>query len=202
MNECLLCQQPIASTATWKGLLGLEKEKEICQHCSKNFQRADIKDKDDVLDSITSLYAYNEAMQDYLHQFKFLQDVALATIFADELRGHLTGNATIVPIPMHPEKKRERTFAHIDELLTAARIPFIHLLEKTDTGSMGEKTKQQRLAMKPLFTIKPGTNIRPGTYLLVDDIYTTGTTLRHAATALKQAGAIRVEAVTLIRAGR
>lgn len=202
MNECLLCQQTISSTATWKGLISLEKEKEICQHCSKKFQRADIKDKDEVLESITSLYMYNEAMQDYLHQFKFLQDVALATVFADDLRNHLNSNVTIVPIPMHPEKKRDRTFAPIDELLKAARIPFTHFLEKTGIEAMGQKTKQQRLAMQPLFTIKPGTSIPPGTYLLVDDIYTTGTTLRHAAIALKQAGATRIEAVTLIRAGQ
>ena len=67
---------------------------------------------------------------------------------------HLTGKATIVPIPMHPEKKIERTFAHIDELLKSANIPFTHLLEKTETEAMGEKSKQQRLAMDPLFTIK------------------------------------------------
>lgn len=65
---------------------------------------------------------------------------------------------------------------------------------------MGEKTKAQRQAMKPLFSIKEETIIRPSTYILVDDIYTTGTTLRHAATVLKQAGATRVEALTLIRA--
>lgn len=65
---------------------------------------------------------------------------------------------------------------------------------------MGEKSKAQRLAMKPLFAIKEGTTIQPTTYILVDDIYTTGTTLRHAATILKKAGAERVEALTLIRA--
>ena len=42
MNECLLCQQPIASTPSWKGLLGLEKQTEICLDCSKKFKRADI----------------------------------------------------------------------------------------------------------------------------------------------------------------
>ena len=154
------------------------------------------------MDQVTSLYTYNEAMREYLHQFKFLQDVALASVFANELRTLLKGNATIVPIPMHPEKRIQRTFAHVDELLKSARIPFTHLLEKTGTEAMGEKSRAQRLAMEPLFTVKPGTAIQPGTYILVDDIYTTGTTLRHAATVLKEAGATRVEAVTLIRAER
>ena len=114
----------------------------------------------------------------------------------------LKGNATIVPIPMHPEKRIQRTFAHVDELLKSARIPFTHLLEKIDTEAMGEKSKAERLAMEPLFTLKARNYNSTRTYILVDDIYTTGTTLRHAATVLKEAGATRVEAVTLIRAER
>ncbi|AMQ07547.1 ComF family protein [Sporosarcina psychrophila] len=200
MNSCLLCETPIAEKPSWKALLALEKLTEICQDCSKKFQRADIKEEEPFLDQITSLYTYNEAMREYLHQYKFLQDVALASVFANELRTLLKGKATIVPIPMHPEKRMQRTFAHVDELLKSARIPFSHLLEKTGTEAMGEKSKAQRLAMEPLFKLKQGTAIQPGTYILVDDIYTTGTTLRHAATVLKEAGATRVDAVTLIRA--
>ena len=56
--------------------------------------------------------------------------------------------------------------------------------------------------MRPLFAIKQGIVIQNTTYILIDDIYTTGTTLRHAATVLREAGAERVEAVTLIRAER
>ncbi|MEK5071481.1 ComF family protein [Sporosarcina sp. FSL K6-1508] len=202
MNSCLLCETPIASNPSWQALLGLDQQTNICQDCSKKFQHADIKNEEPFLDQVTSLYKYNEAMREYLHQFKFLQDVALASVFANELRTYLTGNATIVPIPMHPEKRIARTFAHVDELLKSARVPFTHLLEKTGTEAMGEKSKEQRLAMEPLFKLKPKMIIQPGTYRLVDDIYTTGTTLRHAATVLKEAGATRVEAVTLIRAER
>ena len=200
MNECLLCEKDMASTPSWQALLGTEKRTNICQHCSNKFQRADNKEECGILDRITSLYAYNEAMREYLHQFKFLQDVQLAGVFSYEFRSQLLAKAIIVPIPMHPDKKIQRTFAHVDELLNSARVPYIHLLEKIDTEAMGEKSKAQRLAMKPLFSIIEETIIQPNTYILVDDIYATGTTLRHAATVLKEAGATRVEAVTLIRA--
>lgn len=200
MNSCLLCETPIAQKPSWKALLALEQQIKICQDCSKKFHRADIKEKEPFFDQITSLYTYNEAMREYLHQYKFLQDVALASVFANELRTPLKGDATIIPIPMHPERRIQRTFSHVEELLKSARIPFTQLLKKTGTEAMGEKSRAERLAMEPLFTMKPGTTIQPGTYILVDDIYTTGTTLRHAATVLKQAGATRVEAVTLIRA--
>lgn len=199
MNPCLLCMKPIQEIASWQSFFGLEKKKTLCEDCSKRFVRADIKEEGDVLDSVHSLYEYDDAMRDWLHQYKFLQDVALAQVFADELRRSFSSNETIVPIPMHPERARMRTFFHVERLLDEAKRPYIQLLEKTNTGVMGEKSKQERLEMENLFELVPGAVVQPITYCLVDDIYTTGTTLRHAATVLKQAGAARVEAVTLIR---
>lgn len=200
MKECLLCEKVLTVKPSWGSLLTLEKETFICLDCSKMFKHADTINEDLSLDGLTSLYIYNEAMRDYLHQFKFLQDVALAAVFGNDLRSVLKGKVNIVPIPMHPKKKSARTFAHVEELLKSARIPYIDILEKVDEESMGEKSKQERLAMSSLFKLKPNVTIKPEMYILVDDIYTTGTTLRHAAMLLKEAGAIKVEAVTLIRA--
>ncbi|QTD41175.1 ComF family protein [Sporosarcina sp. Te-1] len=200
MNRCLLCEQLLERRPTWQGLLGVQKKQHLCETCSNSFQRADIIKEGDLLDRVHSLYEYNEAMREFFHQYKFLQDVALADVFAEELRSVLQEKKVVVPIPMHPEKRVERTFAHVDELLTRASIPFGHVLEKTSMAVMGEKTREERLAMKPLFTLNEKAVIEPITYTIVDDIYTTGTTLNQAAAVLKEAGAKRVEAVTLIRA--
>ncbi|REB08853.1 ComF family protein [Sporosarcina sp. BI001-red] len=191
--------KPIKDITSWQSFFGLEKKKTLCDDCSKRFVRADIKEEGDVLDAVHSLYKYDDAMRDWLHQYKFLQDVALAKVFAKELRQSFSNKETIVPIPIHPERARLRTFSHVETLLEEAKRPYIQLLEKTNTGVMGEKSKQERLEMENLFDLVPGASIQPITYRLVDDIYTTGTTLRQAATVLKQAGAARVEAVTLIR---
>lgn len=199
--NCLLCDELMGVTPSWQALIAIEKSSLICEDCSKMFKRVDIKDSNETISHIHSLYAYNEGMRTYIHQYKFLQDVALAAVFAGDLQVVLQRkDALIVPIPMHPQKKIERTFAQIDELLHAARIPFEDVLVKTNTEVMGEKTRDERLAMSPLFTMKQGIAIREKTYILVDDIYTTGTTLQHAATVLKNAGVRNVEAVTLVRA--
>ena len=199
MNPCLLCMKSIQEIPSWHSFFNLEKNQSLCIDCSKRFIRADIKEEGTVLDEVHSLYEYDEAMRDWLHQYKFLQDIALAQVFATDIRKAFGKEDVIVPIPMHAERAKLRTFSHVETLLEVAKKPYRQLLEKTNTSVMGEKSKQERLAMDNLFQLKPEAKIEPITYRLVDDIYTTGTTLRQAAALLKQAGAARVEAVTLIR---
>lgn len=199
MNGCLLCDKELSTKPSWKSLLALEDEAYICQECSSRFKKSTQQEDTDLI-KVTSLYEYNGAMRDYLHQYKFLQDITLAKVFRYELHNVLKSKVNIVPIPMHPKRKVKRTFSHVEELLKCARISYSDVLEKKDDESMGEKTKKERLALSPLFKLQPNAMIKNESYLLIDDIYTTGTTLRHAATVLIDAGAKEVEALTLIRA--
>ncbi|WEA39906.1 ComF family protein [Lysinibacillus fusiformis] len=189
-SHCLICSQQLKASVTWKSLLIKQFTPTICTRCTARFEQSQ---------SVTALYQYNEAMKDYLHQFKFLQDVALAKVFRQELYARFNKEkAMILPIPMHPIKQQERTFSHTNELLKAADIPYIQLLEKTTTETQGSKNREQRLRAAPLFRLKEGANVEHKDYLLFDDIKTTGTTLQHAADVLMQAGAKNVQYFTLI----
>ena len=199
MNGCLLCDKELLTKSSWKSLLALEDEAYICQECSSRFKKSTQQEEKDLI-KVTSLYEYNGAMRDYLHQYKFLQDISLAKVFRDELHNILKSKVNIIPIPMHPNRKVKRTFSHVEELLKCARISYSDVLEKKDDETMGEKTKKERLALSPLFELQPNARIKNESYMLIDDIYTTGTTLRHAAAVLIDAGAKEVEALTLIRA--
>lgn len=189
-SHCLICSQLLKASVTWKSLLIKQFTPTICTRCTARFEQSQ---------SVTALYQYNDAMKDYLHQFKFLQDVALAKVFRQELYARFNKEkAMILPIPMHPIKQQERTFSHTNELLKAANIPYIQLLEKTTTETQGSKNREQRLRAAPLFRLKEGANVEHKDYLLFDDIKTTGTTLQHAADVLMQAGAKNVQYFTLI----
>ena len=73
---CLLCSQSLPSAISWEILLTKQFQSTICDQCSARFEYSS---------TDTALYQYNDAMKDYLHQYKFLQDVALAKVFRQEL---------------------------------------------------------------------------------------------------------------------
>ncbi|MEK5146241.1 ComF family protein [Psychrobacillus sp. FSL K6-4615] len=206
--NCLICATPYQPTATWSKLFLYELDSSTCGRCFEKFDISKLTNDftdflgtpyEGAVDSVFCLYTYNEPMKEYLHQYKFLQDVALAKVFAGKLQLALQRKeGIVVPIPMHPEKLKLRTFSQVDELLKAARIPFQQLLTKTTSDSQGKKTKIERLKTNNLFEVISST-IEATNYILFDDIYTTGATIHHAAKTLKDKGAKRVDAITLIK---
>lgn len=204
---CLICGTLYQPQATWSKLFLYELDSSTCKRCFARFEISkstiDITDFlgtpfEGAVDSVFCLYSYNEPMKEYLHQYKFLQDVALARVFSGKLQQVFQKiEGIVVPIPMHPKKLQVRTFSQVDELLNAAQIPFKQLITKTTPDSQGKKTKTERLKTTNLFEALQ--TIEATNYILFDDIYTTGATIHHAAKILKNAGAKRVDAITLIK---
>lgn len=218
--NCCLCDQALRFVPSWRGIFLYEPMEVACQPCRKEFSKITehgcrICSKEgeaicpdcryweengyrELIQSGTSLYRYNDAMKDWFHQYKFLKDVLLAQVFAKNLREVLKNErGVVVPIPLNEEKLRERSFSQVDELLLAAGIPYSHLLEKCGE-TLGEKTRQERMATKQLFRLNG--RVVPKQLVLVDDLYTTGTTMRQAAKTLQEAGAESIRILTLIRA--
>nr|WP_106783713.1 phosphoribosyltransferase family protein [Lysinibacillus timonensis] len=196
--NCLLCNATLDEPMTWRALLGRDFPRTICTGCEEKFEPMDYVELEG--NQIISLYKYNDQMKDYLHRYKFMHDVVLAKVFRNEIRRFLfKSKEIIVPIPIHPIKLKERTFAHVDELLKAAEIPYEHLLEKISTETQGQKTREERINTGQLFKVKENVVVKNRDILLVDDIITTGTTVKHAKKVLYEAGAKSVKVFSLIR---
>ena len=58
-HRCLICTQPLKITISWKMIVTKQFSPTICEKCAARFEPSQ---------SATSLYQYNEAMKDYLHQ--------------------------------------------------------------------------------------------------------------------------------------
>ena len=204
--KCLICSSSFLEIASWRKLFLMKSPQLICEKCSSKFEKAEEKDwrnewvgtvYEGSLDSVDSIYRYNDWMKQVYWQYKFQLDVELAHIFKSDFLPLRKVQAKIIPIPLHPDRLLERTFSQVDELLQAANIPFTHALSKTLNQSQVGKSKKERVSSEKIFTVNQ--DVQKQNILLVDDLYTTGTTLHHAAFALKEAGANTVNALTLIR---
>lgn len=219
--NCYLCDDKLLLVPAWRALFYNDFEEVICKKCKSGFERItgqmcsicgiagellcrecrhwETTEFKGLIQSGQSLYSYNLKMREYFHQYKFLQDIVLAKVFAAEIRQMLKkSKAVIVPIPMNEEKLKERTFSQVDCMLEAANLPFSHYLAKNGEVQ-GEKNKAERMLTRDLFEWN-GQQV-PSEIVIVDDIYTTGTTMRQAAQVLKGAGAQKISIFTLIRAG-
>jgi competence protein ComFC len=111
-------------------------------------------------------------------------------------------------VPMHQERLKERGFNQAELLAVQVGkrlgIPVVPILERVrPTPSQSKRGRSERLlALRNVFQITKEENearIKNIKILIVDDVYTTGTTLRECAKSLRQAGVAHVCSVTFAR---
>ena len=112
---------------------------------------------------------------------------------------------TLVPVPLHPRKARHRGYNQailLAETLARAagegtRVEPL-LRRVADTGTQTALDRRTRMAnLKNAFALAPGAALNPALhYILIDDVFTTGSTLNSCARTLRRAGALNVDVVT------
>ena len=117
---------------------------------------------------------------------------------------HVQG-AVLVPVPLHPRKARERGYNQsrlLAEALAAAAggtVRVADLLERTvDTVTQTAFDRRSRREnLKNAFALAKGAPLNPAQhYVLVDDVFTTGSTLNGCARVLRRAGCLNLGIVT------
>ncbi len=145
---------------------------------------------------------------------RIADDLAAAML---PMRPTTDGPSVLIPIPLAPKRLRERGYNQSEMLARALarqwRIPVTLdvLVRARETPTQTALTPETRLAnvagafdvRRAAFDVLHGNAARDTphvTFVLVDDVFTTGATLAEAARALEQAGATRVMGVTFARA--
>ena len=111
-----------------------------------------------------------------------------------------------MPVPLHPRRLRTRGYnqaALLSKFLgSRAGIPVAYelLTRARETRPQTRLSREQRLAnVRGAFLVADAEAVSGRRILLVDDVFTTGTTLDECALALKRAGAARIAALTVAR---
>ncbi|MBT2685459.1 ComF family protein [Bacillus sp. ISL-37] len=148
-----------------------------------------------------ALYRYTDFAKDVMAKFKFRGDYVLAEVFAEGLCQALQSFQYdyIVPIPLSEERLHERGFNQAEALITTAGFKPTNMLSRVHTEKQSKKSRSERINLQQVFKFDTDQNLNSKTILLIDDIYTTGSTLRHAAKILKENGAAKVYSFTLAR---
>ncbi|MEW9108947.1 MAG: ComF family protein [Cytobacillus gottheilii] len=154
-----------------------------------------------VLDRNISVLMYNEYCKELVALFKYRGDYAVAAAFASLLKDKLQTLTydLIVPVPLSPERLYERGFNQSEALILSLRKEPAHHLARKHSEKQSKKSRHDRIHLPQVFQITQQTNLSGKQIVLIDDIYTTGSTLRHAAILLKEAGAKTVTSLTVAR---
>jgi competence protein ComFC len=165
--------------------------------------------KDDPLARNCSLYYYNPFLKELLSAYKYRGDAALAQMFASQLKQAIRREFrchSLTYVPLSADRLQERGFNQSELLLTASGLPASPVLARVDQApaKQSKKTRENRIKSykkNPFCMISRKTSDIAGKdFLVVDDIYTTGTTVRQAAAILLAHGAKSVSSLTVARA--
>ena len=153
---------------------------------------------------------YAGALSAIVHALKYQHRTSLATPLGKLAAKHcgdaFSGADLVVPVPLHPSRRRERGFNQAALLARALPLPCADALARIRaTPSQTDlPADERRRNVKGAFALASDARLRaavPGRCIvLVDDVATTGATLGECAKVLKEAGAGEVRAVTVARA--
>ena len=224
-RNCLFCTVPLAETergVVCRACLGGARliEPPFCQRCALPFAGA-------VTETFACGYCQDRpfgfartvcacraegVVRECIHRFKYQREMYFGPHLADWLLGAaqrwIDWHAVdaIVPVPLHPRKKREREFNQAEYLAAALSralgvpVEQRNLRRIRDTRTQTKLDAVERAAnLRGAFAIRRPEPFRKKRLVLVDDVFTTGATLDSCAKVLKAAGAGEVIALAVAR---
>jgi competence protein ComFC len=192
----------------------------FCHSCYRPFEGAitgqfccpNCEDRALAFDCAVCVYQAKGVLRDLIHRFKYggqyylrrLLSEILLEAMSDE-RITATRVDAIVPVPLHPARRRERGFNQAEALAKGVAkrtaIPVLDCIERrsyTLTQTQFDRSERMR-NLRNAFALRKNSAVVGKNLVLLDDVLTTGSTLHECAVVLRKAGAESVRAITVAR---
>ena len=193
---------------------------EDCRACLEISQHQYYLYKEQKLDALYFALDYQKSfIKKLIQQFKYepfikelSQSLAVLIIehfyLLDKPPPFLTNktNFILIPIPLHLKRLKRRGFNQAEEIAKELSkflsLPLVSdcLIKDKETRAQVELNNEERKEnVKGVFLVKNKEKIEKKKILLIDDVYTTGSTMEEAAKVLKKAGAKKVIGIVIAR---
>ncbi|MCP2518928.1 ComF family protein [Candidatus Aminicenantes bacterium AC-708-M15] len=209
-EEKVICNECWEKIIPYRGQICLKCGKAIkssfyqphyCQHCLTNVPTFSLH---------RSFGKYEGVLKDIILLFKFkrkrvlgkkLGYLAYETLKANPI---FLKSEVIIPVPLYPKREKERGFNQCEiiaiELEKLTNIRFLKnvLIKIKDTPPQSVLDfKKRKNNVKGAFYVKNSLHIYKKNVLLIDDVYTSGSTIMECSKILKKAGAKEIFVLTL-----
>ncbi|MFO0563099.1 MAG: phosphoribosyltransferase family protein [Polyangiales bacterium] len=189
--RCVACDEPAS------------KSPSFCRACLSQIERCD----DPMESGVFAPFVQHGPLVRAVHRAKFgarpAPARAMGLLLADALGSALDEVDVVVPVPLHAERLRARTFNQAAEIAKTLGKPvsFGALIRAKTTRPQATLDRDERRSnVRDAFTTVRRSMIEGRRVLLVDDVVTTGATLDAARSALVEAGPLSVRSAAVARA--
>ena len=160
----------------------------VCKRCLEEIQAKFIKFDIDGISGL-SIYDYDERIQSLIYQFKGCFDYELKDVFLSRYFRELSlryKGYVVVPIPSSKEDDEERDFNHVVEIFKMLKLQMLFLLRKTGRVKQATSNSKQRKDISKYLELIDKPDLTKRKILIVDDVYTTGSTMHAAINLIQQ----------------
>ena len=203
----MLCDQCIQSLEFLDDVCprcGAYEQETSCRNCQEN---------DYHFDRARSVFRFNKIIKSLIHDLKYNEMKKVASFLGEMSVNFLQKFQPfeqvdlIVPIPLHRVKKRSRGYnqSQLLSLEIAGRMNWLHkpdLIKRsrfTETQTKLGKTEREK-NVREAFVLNSKHRLAGSNILIIDDVFTTGSTVNSVSALLKQNGAAKIYVLTIARA--
>jgi len=206
---CIICKTRLKPGLTlicktcWQSLPRIDNTQN-----QKN-SRANLDFAESQITKFLAVWEFNNEVQEVIHEIKFFGKKSLTKFVGRELADLMTRDKDyleadlIIPVPLHKTKLRERGFNQ--SLLLSQAIfklsntpvnqKVLKRIRYTQPQSKLNAFERQQ-NVKDAFRVIDPSAVKEKTVILVDDVLTTGSTMRACAESLESAGVAKILALT------
>jgi len=151
------------------------------------------------------LYEYNDGIRSALFQLKGCYDIELSSIFFNYQSSFLHmkyRGFTMICAPSSPDSDYVRGFNHVVEMFRLIDLPIVSAINKTSPVKQADLDYEERQKIGDVLEWKCDVDIKGKKILLVDDVYTTGATIKACLHLVKQHHPRKVEILVMSKTAK